>query len=136
MGHVGGVEDARILEVLVDGEEVLPQVLRALEVLQDPGQLQAALPVLPHSRELSLRGRLASPAAAAAARLSLVVEDDDLVHVEYREGAGNLTGEVRPQLRTLGVVQDGTWEGHAHGVTPALADAALFDALGDGFFPI
>ena len=42
VGHVGGCQHSSMLQVRVDGEEVSPEVLRLLQVLQGPGHLDTA----------------------------------------------------------------------------------------------
>lgn len=48
----------------------------------------------------------------------ILVEHHDLIHAEDGTGSGNLSGEVRPQLQRLGIVQDGAGQGHAQRVVP------------------
>ena len=96
MRHICWVEQPGILEVLVEGEEVLPKVLRALQVLQYPCQLFTTR---------------AGPN---------IVKDDDLVDGKDGGSPRNLTRQVGAQLPGLSIVQHGDGNRQAHRVLASL----------------
>ncbi len=100
MRHIGGIEHSSILQIRVQGEEVLAQVLRALQVLQDPRQL------------FTTGLRLAVPRA--------VIKDDNFIDGKDGGGARNLSRQIGPQLASLGIVQHRAGQGNAHSVLSAL----------------
>jgi hypothetical protein len=85
MRHVSRIENAGILKVFVQGEEVLAQILRTLQVLEYSRQLLAARGVSP---------------------LTDILKYDDLVHRKDGGSSRYLTSQVCSQLGCLSVVQD------------------------------
>lgn len=48
--------------------------------------------------------------------LSFFIKHDNLVDTKHDAGAGDLSGQVGPQLRGLSVIEDGPRQGHTDGV--------------------
>lgn len=44
----------------------------------------------------------------------LFIKHNDLVDTEHDAGAGDLSSQVRPELRGLSVIQDGPGQSHTH----------------------
>jgi hypothetical protein len=107
MRHIGGIEHSGILQIRVKREEVLAQVLRALQVLQDPRQLFTPglrLGVVPRA----------------------VIKDDNFIDGKDGGGARNLSRQIGPQLPSLGIVQHRAGQGNAHSVLASLSQTELF----------
>jgi hypothetical protein len=104
MRHIGGIEHSGILQVCMEGEEVLAQVLRALQVLQDPRQLFTPR----------------TPGLRLAVVPRAVIKDDNFIDGKDGGGARNLSRQIGPQLASLGIVQHRAGQGNAHSVLSSL----------------
>lgn len=86
------VHKAHIIQIWVHFEEVLPQILRSLQVLQISGDIIAGNELL------------------AFLSVTLILEDHDFIDFEYRRDSGDLADEIGSEGTGLGDFQDGVWE--------------------------